>query len=86
MLLSKRKQNDYSHGHAGGIYIRDPDGNGIWVSYEMPCEEWDREGGHYTIGTTDKNRLPNSWDYERTGVVEAAVHRPLPNSGRWPKV
>jgi len=25
---------------AVGIYIRDPDGNGIEVSYEMPSSEW----------------------------------------------
>ena len=33
------------HGHAVGIYIRDPDGNGIEVSYEMPREEWGHEEG-----------------------------------------
>ena len=27
------------HGHAIGIYIRDPDGNGIELSYETPREE-----------------------------------------------
>ena len=52
------------HGHAVGIYIRDPDGNGIEVSYEMPAGEWGHEEGKYMIGATDKGRLPGPWDEE----------------------
>ena len=56
------------HGHAVGIYIRDPDGNGIEVSYEMPREEWGHEEGQYMIGATEKGRLPGPWDEEPTRV------------------
>jgi catechol 2,3-dioxygenase len=56
------------HGHAIGIYIRDPDGNGIEVSYEMPREEWGHEEGEYMIGGTEKGRMPGPWDEELARV------------------
>ena len=31
------------HGLSLGIYIKDPDGNGIEVYYETPREEWHRQ-------------------------------------------
>jgi catechol-2,3-dioxygenase len=51
-----------------GIYIRDPDGNGIEVSYEMPAEEWGHEDGKFMIGATAKGRLPGPWDEEPARV------------------
>ena len=50
------------HGHAIGIYIRDPDGNGIEVSYEMPSSEWGHDPNGYMIGGTQRGRLPGPWD------------------------
>jgi catechol 2,3-dioxygenase len=50
------------HGHAIGIYIRDPDGNGIEVSYEMPSREWGHDENRYMIGNTQRGRLPGPWD------------------------
>jgi len=50
------------HGHAIGIYIRDPDGNGIEVSYEMPSSEWGHDANNYMIGHTERGRLPGPWD------------------------
>ncbi len=52
------------HGHAVGIYIRDPDGNGIEVSYEMPRDKWGHDESRYMIGGTAKGRLPGPWDEE----------------------
>ena len=52
------------HGHAIGIYIRDPDGNGIELSYEMPREEWGHDESGYMIGGTEKGRLSGPWDEE----------------------
>ena len=52
------------HGHAIGIYICDPDGNGIEVSYEMPASQWGHDESGYMIGGTKKGRLPGPWDEE----------------------
>ena len=58
------------HGHAVGIYIRDPDGNGIEVSYEMPAEEWGHEEGKYMIGATAQGPPPRAVG---RGAVEGVV-------------
>ena len=50
------------HGHAIGIYIRDPDGNGIEISYEMPAEEWGHDVSKDMIGGTQHGRLSGPWD------------------------
>jgi catechol 2,3-dioxygenase len=50
------------HGHAIGIYIHDPDGNGIEVSYEMPASQWGHDESGYMIGSTQKGRMPGPWD------------------------
>ncbi len=52
------------HGMSIGIYIHDPDGNGIEVSYELPAEEWDVPEGEYVIGGAPKGRLSGPWDEE----------------------
>mgnify|MGYP001312732000 CR=1 FL=1 len=52
------------HGHAIGIYIHDPDGNGIELSYEMPQSEWGHDENGYMIGSTSKGRLSGPWDAE----------------------
>lgn len=59
------------HGHAIGIYIRDPDGNGIEVSYEMPIAEWGHNPNKYMIGGTQKGRLSGPWDAEITARATA---------------
>jgi catechol 2,3-dioxygenase len=56
------------HGLSLGIYLQDPDGNGIEVSYEMPREEWGHDETGYMIGATEKGRLPGPWDEEPTRV------------------
>ena len=52
------------HGHSIGIYIRDPDGNGIELSYEMPRDQWGFDEQGYMIGASDKGRLSGPWDEE----------------------
>ena len=59
------------HGHAIGIYIRDPDGNGIELSYEMPASEWGHDPSAYMIGGTEKGRMPGPWDEE---IARQAAH------------
>jgi|TARA_B100000809_G_scaffold61513_1_gene58214 catechol 2,3-dioxygenase len=60
------------HGHAIGIYIRDPDGNGIEISYEMPAEQWGHDPNKYLMGGTPKGRLSGPWDVE---IAEGATAR-----------
>ena len=60
------------HGHAIGIYIRDPDGNGIELSYEMPRSEWGHDENGYMIGGTEKGRMPGPWDEELARNAAAA--------------
>ena len=60
------------HGHAIGIYIRDPDGNGIEISYEMPSSEWGHDESKYMIGGTEHGRLSGPWDAE---IAKHAVAR-----------
>lgn len=51
------------HGLSIGIYLRDPDGNGIEVSYELPRSQWDREENLFMSGGfTEKGRFPGPWD------------------------
>jgi catechol 2,3-dioxygenase len=60
------------HGHAIGIYIHDPDGNGIEVSYEMPASQWGHDESRYMIGGTQKGRMPGPWDEE---IAQCAAAR-----------
>ena len=52
------------HGHSIGIYIRDMDGNGIEVSYEMPRSEWGHDGDGHKIGATQHGHFSGPWDEE----------------------
>ncbi|CAI7992787.1 Biphenyl-2,3-diol 1,2-dioxygenase 3 [Geodia barretti] len=63
------------HGHAIGVYIRDPDGNGIELSYEMPRSEWGHDENGYMIGGTEKGRMPGPWDEELAQNAAAAASR-----------
>ena len=60
------------HGHAIGIYIRDLDGNGIEISYEMPAGEWGHDESKYMIGGTEHGRLSGPWDAD---IARHAVAR-----------
>ena len=51
------------HGVSIGIYLRDPDGNGVEVSYEMPRKDWGREENIFLAGGfTERGRLSGPWD------------------------
>ena len=51
------------HGLSIGIYLHDPDGNGVEVSYELPRSEWGREENLFMSGEfTEKGRFPGPWD------------------------
>ncbi len=61
------------HGLSIGIYIHDPDGNGIEVSYELPRSEWGREENLFIGGGfTERGRFPGPLD-EALKPQEAAA-------------
>ena len=49
------------HGISLGIYLRDPDGNGIEVYYEMPRSEWPSEERIFSERKL-KGRFSGPWD------------------------
>src|ERR1700719_312386 len=52
------------HGISLGIYLRDPDGNGVEVYYEMPRAEWPREDHVFTRDLVGNGRFPGPWAAE----------------------
>lgn len=55
------------HGISLGIYMRDPDGNGVEVFYEMPRAEWPVDYHVFTRKETGSGRFPGPWDAEMVG-------------------
>lgn len=49
------------HGISIGIYFRDPDGNGVEVSYELPRTEWPRQERLFAEDLVDLGRFPGPW-------------------------
>ena len=50
------------HGISLGIYIKDPDGNGIEVYYETPRSEWNRQDHIFSGEGRQKGKFPGPWD------------------------
>ncbi len=50
------------HGVSIGIYIEDPDGNGVEVGYELPRSEWPREENLFASDVMNNGRFPGPWD------------------------
>jgi len=52
------------HGLSLGIYFRDPDGNGLEVSYELPPEKWPRKENVFASDVVGLGLFPGPWDEE----------------------
>ncbi|HEV2300669.1 MAG TPA: VOC family protein [Stellaceae bacterium] len=52
------------HGISLGIYMRDPDGNGVEVYYELPRAEWPVDYHVFTRELVGRGRFPGPWDEE----------------------
>ncbi len=60
------------HGISLGIYLRDPDGNGIEVTYELPRSEWERQDQVFEGEGIKKGLFPGPWDEDMAKSKAAA--------------
>jgi catechol 2,3-dioxygenase len=60
------------HGISIGIYFRDPDGNGIEVSYELPRNQWARQDKVFSGEGRSKGLFPGPWDEHPAPQMAAA--------------
>lgn len=60
------------HGISIGVYFRDPDGNGLEVSYELPRSEWPRQERLFAEDLVGLGRFPGPWDEDRAAYKVAA--------------
>ena len=63
------------HGVSLGIYITDPDGNGIEVYYELPRSEWPTQENIFGGETMAQGRFPGPWDEWTAEQKEKAAAR-----------
>ena len=61
------------HGISVGIYFRDPDGNGLEVSYELPRNQWPRQDKVFSGEGRLQGHFPGPW--EEHMVPQAAPAR-----------
>jgi catechol 2,3-dioxygenase len=63
-LLEKKVPLDRvtDHGVSLGIYMRDPDGNGVEVYYELPRSEWFRHDKLFSHSERPRGLFPGPWD------------------------
>ncbi|HUC11874.1 MAG TPA: VOC family protein [Stellaceae bacterium] len=61
------------HGISLGIYLRDPDGNGVEVFYEMPRAEWPVDYHIFTREKTGNGRFPGPWDKDEAFMRPQAL-------------
>jgi catechol 2,3-dioxygenase len=52
------------HGISLGIYLRDPDGNGVEIYYELPRAEWPVDYHVFSRDVVGRGRFPGPWDQE----------------------
>jgi len=62
------------HGISLGIYLRDPDGNGVEVFYEMPRAEWPADYHIFSRDKVGRGRFPGPWDADDTGHTSEDEH------------
>ena len=50
------------HGISVGIYFRDPDGNGVEVSYELPRNQWPLHEKIFSSEERPRGLFPGPWE------------------------
>ncbi len=64
------------HGLSLGIYFRDPDGNGLEVSYELPREKWPRQEQVFAPDVVNLGLFPGPWDDDPAFVRRSRLAQP----------
>ena len=59
------------HGISLGIYLRDPDGNGVEIYYELPLAEWPVDYHVFSRDKVGSGRFPGPWDAEKVDQLSA---------------
>ncbi len=57
------------HGISLGIYLRDPDGNGVEIYYELPRAEWPVDYHVFSRDKVGQGRFPGPWDAEKVAPL-----------------
>ena len=65
------------HGISLGIYLRDPDGNGVEVFYEMPRAEWPVDYHVFSRDKVGRGRFPGPWDAEMVEQLPVPQSEPV---------
>jgi len=60
------------HGISIGIYLRDPDGTGVEVSYELPRSQWPRHERLFAEDPVELGNFPGPWDEDLAAQKVAA--------------
>ena len=60
------------HGISIGIYMKDPDGNGVEVSYELPRSQWHSQESIFSGDTNHKGNFPGPWDEAQVEMMVPA--------------
>jgi catechol 2,3-dioxygenase len=53
------------HGISIGVYFRDPDGNGVEASYELPRAQWPLDEAIFSSAARPRGLFPGPWDERR---------------------
>jgi len=66
------------HGLSIGIYVRDPDGNGLEISYETPRKQWPRETQVFAADVTNLRKFPGPWDDDPAYTARRRLTEAMP--------
>jgi catechol 2,3-dioxygenase len=66
------------HGLSLGIYVRDPDGNGLEVSYELPRDQWSRQTAVFAPDVTNLGRFSGPWEDDPKYTAKKRLTEAMP--------
>ena len=76
-LMGIKPEHISDHGISLGIYLRDPDGNGVEVYYELPRAEWPVDYHVFSRDKVGRGRFPGPWDAEEVTPLPVTAPQPV---------